>query len=417
LFIIAIFVVLIGVGISNIVPKLMGILGAEAAILSFCFILGSITQAINIFNNGIVALSRGIQKTLSVNIIEIIASLLGFLTTFVLIVTDYGLWSIAVGLLIRALVKLIGNSIFSLYTFRGTSKGFLGLKRSRVKEFLVMSPATTLGGISHAVRENSDVALVAIIISPEIATVLSLTKKALQLIQSFVDMIPFAVYGSFANIITSDQKNKTMQVYHEIHSLRFSVAIIMASAYMAINHSLVSLWIGNDQFGGTLLTIFLGIQFIIGGSSFLANYLYRATGQVMQGSLLLFAESTIQILFMIALSSVFGLPGIALSGIIAGSIFGWVSHRLMTEEVKAISLSLESSSIIVWLIRVVLLSVGAVTGIYIFLDSWFKVIGVGLIIVILGGLTLFFIDPLMGNIKISIIDYYRQLRDKIYSLS
>ncbi|MCK4816099.1 oligosaccharide flippase family protein, partial [bacterium] len=201
LFIIAVLVVLIGIGISSIIPGLLGITGSEAATLGYCFILGSIAQAINLFNNGIVALSRGIQKTLYVNIVEISSSLLGFLTTFILIVKDYGLWSIAVGLLIRALAQLIGNVIFSVYNFRGTSKGFLRLKRSRVKEFLAISPATTLGEISHAVRNNSDVALVAFVISPEIATVLSLTKKALQIIQSFVDMISFAVYGSFANLL------------------------------------------------------------------------------------------------------------------------------------------------------------------------------------------------------------------------
>lgn len=409
--IVALIIALIAAMVAQLLPGWMGLSGAEAATLRSCFIVGSVAAALSIFNNSIVGFSRGIQKTGFLNAVAICASLAGFGISLGLVLTGWGLWAIAIGLLTRAVVSLAGSCIFAVVELRGELRPFFTVQRSMLREFAATTPATALGGISYALMNQSEAALVAIFLRPELSVILVLTRKALDVARGFVDMIAFATYGSFAHLVTSDQRYRTLEVHAHINSIRLSAAVVTASAYMAVNASLVSVWVGSAQYGGSLLTILLAVQFIVVGNSFLMNYLYRATGSVLKGSLALLAESAIRLPLMIGLLLWVGLPGVVLAGIITGAVFAVLAYRWTLHQVSSFAPPYHHTFGRVWIVRAMLLSIGVLVCLFVQRESWVFVLMIGAMITLLGSAALVAVDPMLAGLLAPLINSLNRRRN------
>ena len=408
--IVALAIGLAAFALSFWLPGWMGLVGDEARTLQMCFTVGAAASTLNIFNNSIVGFARGVQKTTFMNVVTIVSGFVGFAVSLGLILTGWGLWSIAMGLVARAGASLLGSSIFVTMMLRGGLIRFLRVRGRVLREFLVISPATALGGIGYSVMNQSDSALVAIFLKPELAAVLNLTRKALEVARGLVDMIAFATYGGFAHLATSDQRHRTLQIHAEINSVRLSLAVAMASAYMAVNASLVSVWVGSSQYGGALLTILIALQFIVVGNSFLMNYLYRAVGPVMQGSLALAAESITRVPLMIGLLLWLGLPGIPIAGIITGSIFGALAYRWTIKEVASFAGPRPRTSPWVWVMRAAVLGIGILACVFVRWDNWVFIIAFGSVMTLAGIAALITVDPLLKIVRDPLVSILGRLQ-------
>ena len=407
---VALVVVAGGLAISRPLPRWMGLVGTEAEILQRCFVVGTTATALNIFSNSIVGFSRGIQRTTFMNGVTVASGLVGFGVSLGLVLTGWGLWAVALGLVARSGISLIGSVIFAAVSLRGDLSRHFRVRRAVLREFLVVSPATALGGISYAVMTQSEVALTAVLLRPELAVVLSLTRKALDMARGLVDAIAFSTYGGFAHLVTSEQRHRALQVHAEIHGLRLSLAVAMASAYMAVNASLLSVWVGRDQYGGPLLTILMAAQFIVVGSSFLMNYLYRATGQVMRGSLALFIESVTRVPLMIGLLLWVGLAGVPIAGIVTSGVFGWLAYRWTRGEVQSFSDPPPPFSVRAKAGQIVVLGIGALACVLVRCETWIYVLVAGSAIAIGGGIALLYLDPSLENVRMSLHVGWNRLR-------
>jgi hypothetical protein len=311
-------------------------------------------------------------------------------------------------LVARAGVSLAGSAIFLI---RPDQAGWLRWFRVRgpvLREFLLISPATALGGLGYAVMSHSETAVAAIFVRPEVAAVLNLTRKALDVGHGLVNVIAFASYGGFAHLTASEQRHRTLAVHAEISSLRLSLAVSLAAAYMAVNASLVAVWVGADQYGGMLLTGLLALQFIVSGQSFLMNYLYRAVGRVQQGSLLLAAESLVRIPAMIGLLLWLGLPGIPLAGLATGAVFGGLAYYWTLRAVAGYADPRPAAPGRLTIIRVGLLALGAALGALVRVEQWVFVIVTGGLLAAIGGVLLLGADPLMQTVRSAVLTGLRR---------
>lgn len=408
--IVALVIGLAAFALSFLLPGWMRLVGDEAHLLHLCFIVGTAASTLNIFNNVIVGFARGIQNTAFINVVAIISGLVGFAVSLGLILTGWGLWSMALGLVARAGVSLIGSGIFLTMTLRGNLIRSFRVRGPVLREFLLISPATALGGIGYAVMNQSELALVAIFLRPELAAVLNLTRKALEVARGLVDTIAFATYGGFAHLATSNQRHRLLHVHAEINSLRLTLAVALASAYMVVNASLVSVWVGSSQYGGALLTTLIAMQFIVVGNSFLLNYLYRAAGPVTRGSLALAAESIMRVPLMIGLLLWLGLPGIPIAGIITGSLFAVLAYRWTIQKVASFAEPRPMTSRWVWVTRAALLGLGILGCVFVRRDTWAFVITAGSAVAISGLVVLVLLDPLLKVIRDQLVSILGRLQ-------
>lgn len=408
--VVAALIALVGFAISFLLPSWMGLAGYEARTLRLCFTVGSLAQAVNIFNNSIVGFSRGVQNTSFLNAIVIVSAIAGFGMSLSLVLTGWGLWAIAFGLVVRAGVSLAGGVLFAVGALRRGLLPSFRVRRSILREFVVISPATALGGLSYAVMNQSETALVAIFVMPELAAVFALTRKALEMARGLIDTIAFATYGGFAHLVTSNERQRALWVHTEIHSLRLSLSLAMAAAYVAVNGSLLSVWVGSSQYGGLLLTILMAAQFVVVGSSFLMNYLYRAAGPVMRGSVALLVESLLRVPLMIGLLLWLGLPGIPIAAILTASLFAWLAYRWTLGEISPFSEPVPHTTSRVWVARALIVGIGVLSGLLLQWNSWIYVLVAGSIIGVGGSVLLICLDPLLGGVRAPITAVVNRLR-------
>jgi len=392
---VSVMIGLAGVAVSFVLPTWIGAAPDESAVLSACFLVGTVATCVTIFANGFVGLSRAIQNTSLLSATLIASAVVGLLTSLMLILAGFGLWAIALGLVARAGVGLGGALLFGINAWRTDLRAPFRIDRGIVTELLTASPITALGGISYAVMSQSEIVLVAALVRPELAVVYALTRRAADLGRSLVDMIGFATYGGVAHLISSSDRPSARITYARILGLHLSCSIAVASAYLAVNSSLLEVWIGPSLAGGIGLIVAMSIQSIVLGHSYLINLLYRATGRVIEGSVALVVEALVRIPLLGVLLLAIGLPGLPMAATATALATAVLIQHRTVRELDTENPRAPKAALFVWFVRALLLGLAAVAALTIFVPRWPYVLIAGIVITVGGCVAMLGIDPLL----------------------
>jgi O-antigen/teichoic acid export membrane protein len=343
------------------------------------------------------------------NGVLLVSAIAGFFVSIISIFSGLGLWSIILGLLSRAFISLFGSLFFVIYIVKDFVRPHLKISKFIFFEFAKVAPASSLGGISYAIMNQSETALVAIFIRPEVAAVLNLTRKAADVGRSFIDTIGYASYGGFAHLVGSKQRSNIFKVYTEIQSFQISASIAIAAAYMAVNQSLVEVWVGKNQYGGNILTILMALQIVLNTRSTLNNSLYRATGSIITGSIAQFLECLLRVPLIIGFILWFGLAGVPTASIITSIFSSYMLYKMTIKEFQATEIKLNNTSNSIFFARLLIFIFGVLSCLALYEPNWLFVVSVGSLFFLFSFLFLVFIDPNLNDTKI----FFVGIKDKL----
>ncbi len=285
----------IGLNFAPLVTSWAQVPTPEADVFTACFQVSVVANVLLLLFNGVLGLSRGVQQTAVVNAIPAAGSAAGFITALGLLLANFGLWALAAGFVVRAVICFAGGLVFLSGLKRAGYEMTLRPTRPIVAEILHLTPPMAAGNLGYLCANMSELVLVTTLFGPVIALVYAVTRRMADGVRMLLDTIGWAVYGGFAHLVASDQRYRAREILEEILSLRFACACLGAGVYVAVNEGIVTLLFGAENFGGIWLTIVFGVQLVVAGQGFLVNYLYRAAGPVRDGSLLLAAEAVVRV--------------------------------------------------------------------------------------------------------------------------
>jgi len=401
MFALAIAGCLIAVGgflIAGHIATFLAVRDSAAAQLQMCFGIAASVTGVLIVNNGLVGFSRAVQRTGLTNVVTIVAGIAGLLVSLWSILHGSGLLAIPLGMVVRAIVTLFGSAWFSISFLNSTYHPHLRVRMLVLREMLLVSPATAFGTLGYAVMNQSDTVLAASLFGPEMALVLNLTKKSADVFRSLIDMIGFASYGGFAHLVSSPERNKALIIHSDITSLRLFAVILAAAAYMCANQTLVTKWVGSNYYGGPLLTVIVGLHLIIVGGSYLTNYLYRAAGQIVNGSLMLIAESLLRIPLMVMFSHWFQLPGLLVGGIVTAAASMTLVQRWTNKQLAPFAQPATGGSPRVWAVRAAVFATGAMVCAFLPTGCLALTVTAGILTVSFGGAALVYTDTSLSRV-------------------
>ncbi len=405
--IVALLVSVIGFGLSLGISGWMGLDGPEAALLRNCFLTGVLASSMTIANNAVVAFSRGVQKTGWINGALVLGGLVSFALSGYLVINGWGLWAIVWGLVARTAISVIGSIAFVVFTFRGAMMHLLRVKKDLFRDLLSSSPAVFLAAIGAGV--SIETTLVAVMVRPEMAVVYNITRKAADMATSLTGMINLASLGGFSHLVGADPK-RAMRVHSEIKALFTSFAVVGAAAYITFNSSFVSVWVGPQQYGGHILTILIGVGIVVVGRANLINNLYRFSGPMVKGSMVLILEAISKIMLMIALLWLVGLPGLPTAALITSLISGAVCYRWTVRNLSQREETLIRPATIVSSVRIAMMLCAVLACLLIKVQSWVYVLSVAILVPLGAGLLLFRLDPLLSGIRETLWVAIRRIR-------
>jgi O-antigen/teichoic acid export membrane protein len=398
--VIAVALVLLGVLGGPFVTAWSQVPQAEAGRFTACFQISVVASALLLLFNGVVGLSRGVQRTTLINAVSVTGAVTNLVVSLNLLLAGFGLWALAAGLAARAVVTVGGGLIFLHRLAReGHPTVFWPDKRVSA-EILSLAPPMAGASIGYLLANHSEIMLVATVFGPVPAAVYALTRRAVDGLRTLLDTIAWAVYGGFAHLVTSDDRSRARTVLADVLSLRFASACLGGAIYVAVNEGFVTRLYGAESFGGLWLTVAFAVQMIVGGQSFLLNFLYRAAGRVREGSLLLAGEASVRVVAIVA--------SLRMGGLVAAPWAGTLTSGLALV-VAGVGLgrilppgSQPSKRLEAWrrLGGLVVLTAGCVVGASVPPRSWSEIVLAAGLLGGIGGTFLVFIQPAKARARI-----------------
>jgi O-antigen/teichoic acid export membrane protein len=379
---------------APILLRMVAVPKSEVPNFVACFRVATIAASISIVNNAVIGYSRGVQQTSFLSAATVLAGVLGMVASLIAILSGFGLWSIVYGILVRSGISLIASGFFLL---RRAAAGHIpGFKwrGDYFAEVVRVTPATAAGGLGYALSSQSENAIIGVIMGPAAVPVFALTKKLVDLMRSILDGIAFATYGGFAHLVASRERGRAGQILSTIISLRFALAVISAVTYVTVNGSLVGAWVGSRYFGGEMLTFLLSLQFLTTGDHFLVNYLYRASGAVREGSILLAAEAIFRLPLLLGGVLALGFIGIPLAATVSAAFFRAFTYRRLVSAVASDALVFRPPPLRRFVFAsATLLCLGSILGRLVFVPHWWFIVAMGLTSATIAGSVLLLACP------------------------
>lgn len=394
--------------LAPFVPKWMGIHEPDGAILSWCFVLASFANCLSILNNGVAGFAQAMQRTIFLNIVTAVCTLIGFGTTIALLISGDGLWSLPLGLIVRNVILLSANGIYARRIYRTYVAVSARISPEVVRDLRSLVGPVFLANLGNAAMSKSDVALVAILIRPEAATIYALTRRAAEVIMMLLDRTGAAVFGGFAHLVGSGSHLQARKVYRDLIYKQISIAAIMLSTFLAFNRTFVSLWVGQEQFGGLPLSSLLGFGVVGASVAGTMGYLYGATGRIVRGSYVILGEAIARFLLMVILLLTTGVIGPAIATLATSLGSGWIYYKFTLRELDGVRAMRNTLRINVW-IYVCLLLVGIALGFGHFINSWGSLVLAMGVYGVSASAVAIFADPLQADIR-------RQVHSRVTSL-
>ncbi len=380
------------VGLSALVPAHFNLSAEDAVKFKGCFMVAGLATCGIIVNYAFVGLARATQNTLLINIFNVAGVVLGFCVSYYLLRQNYGLWAVVWGLATRTTVAITGSLIFFVFFTEKSVQTSLRVERQVANEFLRISPSMFLSGVSNALMNDSQAFIALAVLGPIPATILSMTRRAADLVTTFLDIVNSSTYGGFAHLWGSGDKTRSRQVFDEIQALLLAVAFVLMTAYIALNPSFVTAWVGESRFGGTALTITFAAALILAAWSTLMINLYRATGELGRGSWAMTIECLVRVPLMVGLAYWLGLIGIPI-GMIATSIVSgtWARAQALRKMPEQ-----KGTNNPIQVVRALAFAVASVMCVFVLRPSWWFIFLAGALWVAVVGSLVAALDPRLG---------------------
>jgi O-antigen/teichoic acid export membrane protein len=397
-----------GIAAAPFVARWAQVGPADASTFVACFRVGAVASALLLCANGFVGIARGVQRTEITSASQAAGALAGLVVSIGLILAGWKLWALAAGLAARGLVAFGGGLAFVRQGDRALWRAAPSLATAR--EIGGLAPSMVAGSVGYVLATNSEIVLVTTVFGPVAAAVYALTRRAIDGLRNLLDSIAFAVNGGFAHLVAAADRHRARVVLHEMLWIRLALASLAGAVAIAVNRTFVTLLFGPAQFGGVWLTAAFVAQMVIGGQSFMANYLLRASGEVRQGSWLLAAEAAARVGAIAIGLQVFGLIGAPASALVVSATGLLVNWRRLgrtlppPREVVAVGRAFSNAS------PLAILALGLFVGSLGAPLSWLAFFAVGAAVGSVGLLVLWYARPAPSTDGVALLRWGRVAR-------
>ncbi|RYD86073.1 MAG: hypothetical protein EOP84_00175 [Verrucomicrobiaceae bacterium] len=374
--VVSLLLIAVALGLSPFLPRLFSDLSStDAERLSKAFALAGIGAGLVMINNGALVYARSVQRPSFLNAVMTGAALANLGVTLFFLLRGAGLYAIAYGILARSLLQSFASTIFVVIELRrGLSESFR-FDKSVFGEAMKLMPATLLGGLAYAALNQSELLILNLTVGAVATASFLGIRRAAELVRALSDSVAFSSYSSFAHLVSSPDQERAGTVLEELTDIRVVLSIVLLTPYLAVNSSFVLVWLKGQVFPDPLLTLAIAAQTLVIGGGFLANYLYRASGELVRGSWFLALEAVVRVAAMYGLSKIFGYIGLPIGAIVT-ALPAWI----LTQHALGIRLHKRHRPTSIrgkiWAVRASILVAASVVGFTAVHASWAYVLGV-----------------------------------------
>ena len=309
----------IGSAIAVVVaPGLLRLTPASAPMVCKLILLAGTGLALSFPVRALKAALRGVQRIATLRL------------------TEFGLALFRIALMLALLY--LGNGVYSLpwSTIAASILGFLVLwplagksvpgfkpslalvSRREIREILGVSAWWFLGSLGALFIYQTDNIVVGRYIGATAVTVYALTFRIPNMVRGQLYQLNLSLAPGIGNLVGTGRNEQLRALYPQLLRITLFLGITAAALVFKLNRSLVSLWVGPENYGGDLLTLIfsVGVVYLLVfhlSSVILTNYLDL---KVLAGTR--FVEGIVNLVLSLVLVGRFGMLGVAAATLAAG---------------------------------------------------------------------------------------------------
>ncbi len=289
------------------------------AVIRDCFFLAGVGSVLGFANSYLAAFAAGLQR----NYVPLFGQALGDVLCLAvmlvgLVVLRLGLYSLAIGMIVKAVVPLLANLAHTVLIVASTGVGARWSK-TVFQDYLKTSPALLASKSMGVFATNLPQILIARWIGPEATVAYSVTLRVLRILQNFINHGLGGLYAAFSHFFHDPEVDPKRQL-HLARRAAWSYILLAGTSlllFTVFNHGFVALWTSETHFAGQLFTALAATaMFLDVRSNFLAG-LGGATGRIREAQIVKMGEYVVFALFIPAGLFSLGLVGIPVARILA----------------------------------------------------------------------------------------------------
>ncbi len=360
-------------------PGIQTLPAVEAATVVSCFKIAIVANAFGVLGSTAISVIRSLQRVVLAGSTVLAADLANVAVTLLGLFAGYGLYAIAVGVLVRSAI-LVATSLYGVWFIcSSTLESRLAVVSGNVRNLLADSSHFFLSSIAMKLQAQANVFFVGSVLGPASAAVYSLTVRAHETVLILVGQINGALVPSITHLYGSGDVARFRTVMLRVLVSIGAVTALALTMTVILNAGFIRLWVGQNAFAGQYVSIGTAVALFASAIGYVAYDALLAQGRFRFVSGMFLVTSLLQVL-LLASQLHWGLWIAPMTILLITSVWGTGFWRLVFIE-QNVSRS-ESRALFSEFARVAAVSTAVAIGFMMFYPiakSWIALIVEGLI--------------------------------------
>ncbi len=303
------------------------------------FILATVGLSISFPLRSIKAVLRGTQNIATLNWLELANFLVRTGLILFLLFVGFDLIALPLGAIVVNTVALFVFYYFSTRTYPQLDISLSFVKIKEIKKIFSVSLWWFLGGIGALFIYLTDNIVIGHFLGPAFVTVYVLTYRVAELGRQQIYQINSAMMPGVSDLVSRKEYEKLQYVFLTSMKTIVMLSFILCLFIMIYNRDIVKYWVGEEYFGGNIITIIFAISLFQMTIFHNASVILTSFLKLKRLSVIRWTEGIINLLLSIVLVKYYGIIGVALATLAAGLVTSFWYVPLNASRLLGIGLS------------------------------------------------------------------------------
>jgi O-antigen/teichoic acid export membrane protein len=287
-----------------------------------------IATALSLFSFSMSGINQGLHNSAQVAISALLANVLFLLINVVLLYLDFGVISIALANLARA-IFINGYNIISMRKLLKKTDLHISYQLQHFKKFIRIFSVTSMARIIGGLSGSIDLMILARYIPAGMITVFEINKRPVKMTQSLIGRHSVALMPSVSHAKGSGNKKGITELINRQLAFYTYAVLFVSLLFLIIYPQLIQAWVGKNQYAGDNVLHLLIAGFFFGLIGyFMANMGY-ALGDIKRNSTVSIIKGSVNIVLLFIVAGRYGISGILFITFLSGILdFFYYSYRI-----------------------------------------------------------------------------------------
>lgn len=242
-----------GISISPFVADWVNVEPDDGGAIRYAYIIALISSCISLMVSLFGAFPQVWQDTKKIGIITTINNIIAIASLVVSLLLGYGVVSIAISYLVRAVLNLIFQGSWIIGNWHKRCLGRPILDLPTIKELFKACVYPFLSRLSGVFMGHSQSFIIAHFMNPALAAVYDITTKVCGVACTFVSQTNGSFFALFSLTMATKDRDRINDVLKKTSTFFFVSLFTVGLFSMCFSEPVVRYWVGLDKYGGTLL--------------------------------------------------------------------------------------------------------------------------------------------------------------------